>query len=149
MAWLRPLLLAAGAVFILLLIWQERRRSHQSQEGQKPAVRDRRATPDLDGSAAVVPISPAPPLVATPPQFMNTDEDAPTGPRVSSPVEQAAAELPALRVDWPADEERHIVTLRIVSARQDRLAGRALRQGLAACRFRPGHLGSFHLPAYA
>jgi len=147
MAWLRPILLAAGAVFILLLIWRERRRSHQSQEGAKPVARDRRTTPGIDWSDTVVPISPDPPLVATPPRFLDSDDDAPLGPVVSSPVEPVAAELPSLRVDWPADEERHIVTLRIVSARQDRLAGRALRQGLAGCGFRHGQLGIFHLPA--
>jgi len=52
-----------------------------------------------------------------------------------------AEPLPPLRVEWPADDERYIVTLRIVSARQDRLAGRALRQGLAGCGFRHGQLG--------
>ena len=147
MAWLRPILLAAGAVFILLLIWLERRRSHQSQESAKPADRDRRTTPGIDWSDPVVPISPDPPLVATPPQLMDTDDDLEFGPVVAAPVEPPARELPALRVDWPADEERHIVTLRIVSARQDRLAGRALRQGLAGCGFRHGQLGIFHLPA--
>jgi FtsZ-interacting cell division protein ZipA len=147
MAWLRPILLAAGAVFLGLLIWLERRRTHQSQEREKPVDREHRTTPGIDWSDTLVPISPDPPLVATPPQFMDTGDDVQSGPVISSAAQEAAPELPALRVDWPADEERHIVTLRIVSARQDRLAGRALRQGLAGCGFRHGQLGIFHLPA--
>ncbi len=53
--------------------------------------------------------------------------------------------MPELIVDWPAEESRRIVTLRILPARQDRLAGRALRQGLVACGFRHGQFGIFHL----
>jgi FtsZ-interacting cell division protein ZipA len=147
MAWLRPILLAAGAVFMVLLIWRERRRVHQSQDGEKGGERDRRTTPGIDWSGAQVPIGPDPPLVATPPMFMDTDDEVPLGPAVAAAAEHAIPELPALRVEWPADDERHIVALRIVAARQDRLAGRALRQGLAGCGFRHGQLGIFHLPA--
>ncbi len=57
----------------------------------------------------------------------------------------AAGPQPELIVDWPAEDARRIVTLRILPSRQDRLAGRALRQGLAACGFRHGQFGIFHL----
>jgi len=147
MTWLRPILLAAGALFLAVLIWRESRRAHRSQDSGKPTDRGHRTTPDIDWSDPQLPISPDPPLVAAPLQFMDDGDDVQLGPLISSPAELPSAQLPPLRVEWPADEERHIVTLRIVSARQDRLAGRALRQGLAGCGFRHGQLGIFHLPA--
>jgi hypothetical protein len=149
MAWLRLILLAAGAVFMLLLIWRERRRAHQSQESGKPRDRDRRTTPGIDWSDPPAPISAAPPLLALPPELEDADDGMHVGPVYTSPLPPApvAPELPPLRVDWPADEERHIATLRIVPARQDRIAGRVLRQGLAGCGFRHGQLDIFHLPA--
>jgi cell division protein ZipA len=64
---------------------------------------------------------------------------------ISTADQGAQARQPELIVDWPSEEARRIVTLRILPARQDRLAGRALRQGLAACGFRHGQFGIFHL----
>jgi len=49
-------------------------------------------------------------------------------------------------VEWPEEGARRIVTLRVLPARHDRLAGRALRQGLTATGFRHGAFGIFHLP---
>ncbi len=158
MAWLRPILLAAGALFMLVLVWFERRRAHQSRDNEppreqareqareRPRDRERRTTPGIDWSDAPMPISPAPPLMAMPPQLQDADEDVQIGPVLISPT-PATPELPPLRVDWPADEARHIAALRIVAARQDRIAGRVLRQGLAGCGFRHGQLDIFHLPA--
>jgi FtsZ-interacting cell division protein ZipA len=149
MAWLRPILLAAGAVFLGLLIWFERRRAHQSQEGEKPRARDRRTTPGIDWADTPVPISPAPPLMSMPPRLMEPDDEPQLEPAATLRAPEAVAppEPPPLRVEWPAHEERHIATLRIVPARQDRIAGRVLRQGLAGCGFRHGQLDIFHLPA--
>ncbi|HEX9472687.1 MAG TPA: cell division protein ZipA C-terminal FtsZ-binding domain-containing protein [Steroidobacteraceae bacterium] len=148
MAWLRPILLAAGAVFMLVLVWFERRRAHQSQDHERPRDGPRRTTPGIDWSDAPAPISPAPPLMAMPAQLRDADDEVQVGLVLSSPEPATPEpELPPLRVDWPADEERHIAALRIVAARQDRIAGRVLRQGLAGCGFRHGQLDIFHLPA--
>jgi cell division protein ZipA len=49
-------------------------------------------------------------------------------------------------IDWPEEHARRIVTLRIVPTGSERLAGRAVRQGLSACGFRHGQFGIFHLP---
>ena len=166
MAWLRLILLAAGAVFLLVLVWFEHRRTHQSQGNDRPRERDRRTTPGIDWSDTPVPISPTPPLMAMPQALREADDDVQIGPTVSSPgggspggsspelsslvvssTVPAPPQLPPLRVDWPVDEERCIATLRIVAARQDRIAGRVLRQGLAGCGFRHGQLDIFHLPA--
>jgi len=102
MAWLRPILLAAGTVFLAALIWRESRRAHQSRDGGKPVDRAHRTTPDIDWSDPQLPISPDPPLVATPPQFMDVADDVQSGPVSSSPAEALALPLPPLRVEWPA-----------------------------------------------
>jgi cell division protein ZipA len=49
-------------------------------------------------------------------------------------------------VDWPPDEERHIVALRLVATQPDRFAGRSLRQALAAEGFVLGRFDIFHKP---
>lgn len=53
---------------------------------------------------------------------------------------------PPLRLVWPPENERRIVTLRVVPRTEPRFQGRALRQSLAACGFWHGPLEIFHLP---
>lgn len=161
MAWLRPILLLAGALFIGLLVWWERRRPRQAPDA--PGTRAERTEPALDLAAAPNAGQDTPPaaeraaperssprdrdLHRTPPVIAWSD-DAPANPEASDAVatdEPAPGPLPELIVDWPGEDSRRIVTLRILPARQDRLAGRALRQGLVACGFRHGQFGIFHL----
>jgi FtsZ-interacting cell division protein ZipA len=161
MAWLRPILLLAGALFIALLIWWERRRPRQAPES--PPMRAERSEPVLNPAATTSPeqdtlasMESAPPERAdtrdrdmhrTPP-VIDWSGHAPAAPdawEVIAVDPVAAGPQPELIVDWPAEDARRIVTLRILPARQDRLAGRALRQGLAACGFRHGQFGIFHL----
>ncbi len=59
----------------------------------------------------------------------------------------AASGPPPLVVDWPPEAQRHIISLRLVSASGERLSGRAVRQALAACGFVHGPLAIFHQPA--
>jgi cell division protein ZipA len=49
-------------------------------------------------------------------------------------------------VEWPPDEERQIVALRLVAAQPQRFAGRSLRQALAAEGFVLGRFAIFHKP---
>jgi FtsZ-interacting cell division protein ZipA len=49
-------------------------------------------------------------------------------------------------VDWPPEESRRIVALRLVAALPDRFAGRALRLALAAEGFLLGKFSIFHKP---
>ncbi len=49
-------------------------------------------------------------------------------------------------VDWPPDEERRIVALRLVATQPERFAGRSLRQALAAEGFVLGRFDIFHKP---
>jgi len=77
---------------------------------------------------------------------------APTEPSPQGPAEISAATPARLApgasvVDWPAEAERHIISLRIVSSAEQRLSGRAARQALAACGFVHGRYGIFHQPA--
>jgi len=47
-------------------------------------------------------------------------------------------------VDWPPDDERRIVALRLVAPQPERFAGRSLRQALAAEGFVLGRFAIFH-----
>ncbi len=71
----------------------------------------------------------------------------PMGPAAvgsGTPAPQAAG---APRVDWPAEGERHIISVRIVGLAEPRLSGRSARQALAACGFVHGRYRIFHQPA--
>jgi cell division protein ZipA len=49
-------------------------------------------------------------------------------------------------VEWPPDNERHILALRLVAPIPDKFAGRSLRQALAAEGFVLGQFAIFHKP---
>lgn len=49
-------------------------------------------------------------------------------------------------VDWPPDDQRRVIALRLVAAASDRLAGRALRLALASEGFVLGKFQIFHKP---
>ena len=49
-------------------------------------------------------------------------------------------------VEWPPEEQRQILSIRLVGATPERLSGRPLRQALAACGFVHGRFGIFHQP---
>jgi len=49
-------------------------------------------------------------------------------------------------VEWPPEEQRQILSIRLVGASPERLSGRPLRQALAACGFVHGRFGIFHQP---
>ena len=62
------------------------------------------------------------------------------------PGEPCASSTAEPLVDWPPDEERRIVALRLVAAQPARFAGRSLRQALAAEGFVLGRFDIFHKP---
>ena len=62
----------------------------------------------------------------------------------SAPAENGAED--GLRVDWPPDEQRRVVALRLVAPRADQFQGRSLRQALAAEGFVLGRFDIFHKP---
>lgn len=86
--------------------------------------------PDLDGAPADAAPDAAPPRVLP-------------APREALP-ELAAAPPPV--VDWPPDQQRRILALRLVAPLTERFAGRSLRQALAAEGFVLGPFAIFHKP---
>jgi cell division protein ZipA len=76
------------------------------------------------------------------------DESEPVAAPVAPQLREVLPELaPApLRVDWPAEQERRILTLRLVAPQRERFAGRSLRQALAAEGFLLGQFAIFHKP---
>ncbi len=63
---------------------------------------------------------------------------------VPEPVAADAAAPPV--VEWPPDDQRHILALRLVAPPRERFAGRPLRQALAAEGFVLGRFAIFHKP---
>jgi len=62
---------------------------------------------------------------------------------------EALPQLPqaqAPRVEWPPDEQRRILSLRLVAQQPQRFAGRSIRQALAAEGFVLGRFAIFHKP---
>lgn len=66
-----------------------------------------------------------------------------------SPVrvfEEQPVRSPKLVLAWPGENERRIVTLRVIPNSEPRFAGRALRQAFSAAGFWHGPLDIYHLP---
>lgn len=140
MTGLRWILLLAGLIFIAGLAWWEMRRSRQASGAHSP-----RLEPTVDEPVRETPAQPlaAPrlneshrplPVIEWPP--MSADDSAP-------PPEPASA--PRATLNWPPEGVRRICNLRLTPGRQERLAGRAVRQSLLACGFEHGEFGIFHL----
>jgi FtsZ-interacting cell division protein ZipA len=74
--------------------------------------------------------------------------DAVHGVPAGVPLESLPSLPPAAAplVDWPPDERRRIVALRLVAPQPERFAGRSLRQALAAEGFVLGRFAIFHKP---
>jgi len=74
----------------------------------------------------------------------------PTAVATSGDKPAVVPALPAARpdpiVDWPPEDQRRLVALRLVAAAPERFTGRALRQALAAEGFVLGHFDIFHKP---
>lgn len=163
MSWLRPILLLAGALLIVLLFWWERRRPRQAAAAGEGAARaerqerPERTEPSFEAAAAAGAGNEreqrrALPVIDWPASAPAAANDAfavgAVGGAADVPPSATMdrAEPPPMMIDWPEEDARRIVTLRIVPAGAERLPGRAVRQGLSACGFRHGQFGIFHLP---
>jgi len=73
--------------------------------------------------------------------------DEPTGmqPQAGDIILPAAEPMTPI-VEWPPEDQRQIISVRVVGISADRLSGRPLRQALAACGFVHGRFGIFHQP---
>jgi cell division protein ZipA len=68
------------------------------------------------------------------------DEEPEPAAKLPPPVMTSSQPI----VEWPPEEERKVIALRIVSVQPDRFPGRALRQALAAEGFVLGKMAIFH-----
>jgi len=66
-------------------------------------------------------------------------------PEVAEIIMPAASPLTPI-VEWPPENQRQIISVRVVGISADRLSGRPVRQALAACGFVHGRFGIFHQP---
>jgi cell division protein ZipA len=85
-----------------------------------------------------------PPAAAAPELEPSVETLAPAASLRELLPELPAAEPPS--VDWPADDQRQILALRLVAPQPNRFAGRSLRQALAAEGFVLGRFAIFHKP---
>jgi cell division protein ZipA len=93
------------------------------------------APPRTAGDFAYVPKIDAPPPLRAAPEAPAAQDAWPGLPAAQPPV-----------VEWPPDEQRQIVALRLVATQPQRFAGRSLRQALAAEGFVLGRFAIFHKP---
>jgi cell division protein ZipA len=112
------------------------------------AVAESLASPAPQGAAEDFAYEPkaAPAAPAPPAATLRPPGAAPGAPALAR---EALPELPAAAppvVEWPPDEERRIVALRLVAPQPQRFPGRSLRQALAAEGFVLGRFAIFHKP---
>jgi cell division protein ZipA len=88
------------------------------------------------------PATAAPPTIAA----AAAPEDQAPARGMAREVLPELPQAPPLTVQWPADQERRVLALRLVAPLPDRFAGRSLRQALAAEGFELGQFAIFHKP---
>lgn len=173
MSELRWTLLILGVLFIAALAWWERHRPRQAGgAGAAPRVAPREPPAEVPSPPRREPTLTLPTLRARD-RLVSDDlpvleaaadplaaDRAPERPAPDAPLEPAPAAVagvpleslprlppaPAPRIDWPPDERRRIVALRLVAMQPERFAGRSLRQALAAEGFVLGRFAIFHKP---
>ena len=139
MSELRWILLTFGALFIAGLAWWELRRPRQlprerPEHREPPPLPPPPAAPPLPQMRAREPLRELPTLQIRDPAEPVAVESAP-------PAASAAVIDPV--VEWPPEQTRRILSLRILAV-GERFGGRALRQALAAEGFVHGKLSIYH-----
>jgi cell division protein ZipA len=169
---LRWILLILGVLFIATLAWWELRRQRRSPQAQEDRTRHRFREPSL-GLPELRPREPAPelPVVELEDDSMiglrvdgvRIEEDTVELPALSEteileePEDTPAAQPSAVQLpgperlsepvlDWPPEDQRKVITLRVVADAEERFSGRALRLALAAQGFTIGKFSIFHKP---
>lgn len=139
---LRWILLLAGLLFIAALaVWEMRR---QRQASGSRTVRTEPVVEEPAESLPLPALAPrhseaqrALPVIQWPPASAAADDEP--------PADAPAPSAPQPVVDWPPEGMRRICNLRLVPGRDQRIAGRNLRQSLLATGFVHGEFGIFHL----
>jgi cell division protein ZipA len=136
MSELRWILLSLGALFIAGLAWWELRRPRQ-------APRDGPEHRDTPPAPVVLPQMRAREPMRELPSLQIREAAEPAAVEASSATLVPTPEVVEPVVEWPPEDKRRILTVRILAARE-RFAGRTLRQALAAEGFMHGRLSIFH-----
>jgi FtsZ-interacting cell division protein ZipA len=166
---LRWILLIAGLVFLgALALWESRRQrrlppehveeptQHRFREPSLglPEIRSREAAPELP----VVQVDDDDSMIGLRVDGVRIEEDLQepeTPPDVMEDLDDLADTVPRLEdlapaaepiVDWPPEDQRRLVAVRVAAAPQERFAGRAVRLALTAEGFLHGKFSIFHLP---
>src|ERR1700690_2903665 len=165
MAALRWILLGIGLLFLAGLAAWDLRRPRQAAERGDPPIGSAGELGTGPGHAAgfasgarqrasvpprvdLPPIEPEIPF--EPDHYPDPGAELAHGPTDGPAQADSPPAFPAERpvgVQWPPDAERFVLALRIVSAGEEPLSGRAVRQSLGACGFVHGALQIYHQPA--
>lgn len=87
------------------------------------------------------------PPVANPSGESTNPEDDSSSGTLPEPIGHVESGTPgALRVDWPPENERRIVALRLIARQGERFTGVSLRQALQGEGFQHGEMQIFHRP---
>jgi cell division protein ZipA len=105
----------------------------EAEESAVPVVESMSAAEPLESSQSSV-AEPSSRLVAEPPK--------PPAPELPAPIVAAVRPI----VDWPPEDQRKLVSLRLVARPPERFRGSLVRQALAAEGFVLGDLDIFHKP---
>ncbi len=166
---LRWTLLLLGAVFLAALAWWELRRPRQARRGElgypseseasaepsPPAATQREPTLTLPEIRARDPLPELPmvevvdeSLLALRADSADDDIDPPPlpDPLLDRQATPPAPPPPEPTVEWPEESVRQVIALRLI-APDERFAGHAVRQALAAEGFVLGRLSIFHRAA--
>jgi hypothetical protein len=151
MSELRLALLIAGSVFLVGLAWWEIRRSLRASRGAHRGAATRIAREPVipDELPAMRTSEWDPPGLEPEVLEAGTDALTPQTSYVASPQAALTAAPPLTReplVQWPPDEERQILALRLVAVLPERFAGHILRQALLSEGFVLGKFSIFHKP---
>jgi FtsZ-interacting cell division protein ZipA len=139
MSELRWILLTFGALFIAGLAWWEMRRPRQLPR-ERPEHREPPPPPPSPAASPLPQMRAREPLRELPTlQIL----DAPEPAAVTSAPSAATPAVVEPVVEWPPEESRRILSLRILAV-GERFGGRALRQALAAEGFTHGKLSIYH-----
>lgn len=88
----------------------------------------------------------APPAAEAAPDEPGSAADAGSASEPSKSADRPEPDRPEPIVDWPPEDVRRLVALRLVAPQHARFAGRAVRQALAAEGFVLGKFAIFHKP---
>jgi FtsZ-interacting cell division protein ZipA len=124
--------------------YANQRQGHQQGQADQPEPPTGPVAASRSGAASAVPDAPAPDAFGESASADVGDTVERPRPPLFTPADVSPVVEPI--VEWPPDDQRRVVALRLVAPPPDRLAGRALRLALASEGFLLGKFQIFHKP---